>query len=606
MSIHILPPEIVARIAAGEVVERPASVVKELIENAIDAGASTITVDVSQGGRRRIQVADDGCGIPADEVRLAFARHATSKLQTAEELSHIRTLGFRGEALASIAAVARVTCVTRAKGEEVGTRLRLEGGQVVAHSRVGRPPGTVITVEDLFFNVPARRKFLRTPRSEQRRIDRLVTRYAMAYPHIRFVLSHDGREVFHTDGSGDLREVLVAVYGVEVARLMLAVGSPDAQRGDGRGVRGFVSPPALHRANRQEITLFVNGRWIADTRLTYAVIQAYHTFLPTGRYPLAVLQITLPPEEVDVNVHPAKTEVRFRDGDGVFRLVQRAVRQALLEQAPIPQVRGAPAAPMVEGEAPAEGSTLPPTVTGGWTEGRPRPVLTQVPRQEGRQLTLPVPHPAEVAGEAEARAEGAEGIPGGGLPILRVVGQLQATYIIAEGPDGMYLIDQHAAHERILYERFLAEQARAQVTSQPLLEPLPVDLDPGSASLVEEHQALLASLGFDIVLFGRETVLVRAVPAMMADADVAQMVHDLVAELEAGEEPLAREIGERIARRVCKRAAIKAGKVLSLAEMESLLRQLEQCTAPRTCPHGRPTVLVLSAEQLAREFGRTS
>jgi DNA mismatch repair protein MutL len=299
MPIHLLPNELVSQIAAGEVVERPASVVKELVENALDAGATDIRIEVMQGGRKLIRVGDNGTGIPAAEVELAFTRHATSKIASADDLSHINTLGFRGEALASIAAVAHVTCVTRARGEDMGTQLRVSGAE---RKGIGAPPGSVITVEDLFHSIPARLKFLKAEATERRHIDGLVTRYALAYPAVRFRLTHDGRTAFETSGSGKLIDVLIAAYGLQVAQGMMAV---DERPVTSTRVSGYVSTPSLSRANRNDLTLFVNGRWVQDRNLTYAVIQAYHSMLMVGRYPLCFLRVELPPEDVDVNVHPA-------------------------------------------------------------------------------------------------------------------------------------------------------------------------------------------------------------------------------------------------------------------------------------------------------------
>ncbi len=574
MPIRVLSEQVASQIAAGEVVERPSSVVKELVENSIDAGARDVRVETRAGGKQFIRVTDDGCGVPATEIELAFQRHSTSKLMTVDDLAHITTLGFRGEALTSIAAVSRVTCVTRAAGEPVGTLLRLEGGRVVARQESGRPPGTAVTVEDLFFNVPARRKFLRTDRTERRHIDGWLTRYAMAYPALRFTLTHDDRVAFQSPGNARLRDVLIAVYGLEIGAAVLEVQPPAT----GIQTTGFVSPPSLHRANRGYITLFVNGRWVQDVRLTYAVIQAYHTLLPTGRYPLAVVMVRLPPEDVDVNVHPAKTEVRFRDGDAVFRAVQKAVRHTLIERSPVPIVARPP--------------TSWPASTDQWQERRER-LAGLRPHLTGEQLRLEgaqLPHPLET--------------PAGKLPPLRVIGQVGVTYIVAEGPEGLYLIDQHAAHERILFERLLAQRQRAEVASQTLLEPQPVELAPEAASLLQEHLETLTSLGFQIEPFGRTTMLVRALPAIVAEIDPAQVLADVAAALEAGDAPLAGTVEEIVALHVCKRAAIKAGQVMAQTEMEELIRSLEQCASPRTCPHGRPTMIHLSVEQLAREFGR--
>ncbi len=578
MPIRVLSEEVASQIAAGEVVERPASVVKELVENAIDAGARDVQVEARAGGKQYIRVTDDGCGVPAAEVELAFHRHSTSKLTTADDLARITTLGFRGEALASIAAVSQMIFVTRATDEPVGTLLRLEGGRVVTRQESGRPPGTAVTVENLFFNVPARRKFLRSERTERRHIDGWLTRYAMAYPALRFTLAHDGQPVFQSPGNDRLRDVLVAAYGLEIGAAVLEI-IPEAQHpAPSIQVTGFVSPPSLHRANRGYITLFVNGRWVQDVRLTYAVIQAYHTLLPTKRYPLAVVMVHLSPEDLDVNVHPTKAEVRFRDGDAVFRAVQRAVRRTLLERSPVPVAARPP--------------TSWPASPAQWAQRRER-LAGLRPRPAGEQLRL-----------EGARSPRPYTPPAGKLPPLRVVGQVGTTYIVAEGPEGMYLIDQHAAHERVLFERLLAERQRAEVTSQALLEPQPVELAPEAASLLEEHLEVLGSLGFRVEPFGGTTMLVRALPAIVAETDPRQVLEDVAAALEAGDVPLESTIEETVARQVCKQAAIKAGQVMAREEMEELIRALERCASPRTCPHGRPTMIHLSVEQLAREFGR--
>ncbi|HET91266.1 MAG TPA: DNA mismatch repair endonuclease MutL [Chloroflexi bacterium] len=584
MPIRVLPEQVASQIAAGEVVERPSSVVKELVENSIDAGARDVQVETRAGGKRFIRVSDDGDGVPAAEVEIAFHRHATSKLVTAEDLARITTLGFRGEALASIAAVSRVTFVTRSADEPMGTLLRVEGGQVTALQESGRPPGTSVTVEDLFFNVPARRKFLRTERTERRHIDAWLTRYGLAYPGLRVTLSHDGRTVFQSPGNDRLRDVMIAVYGLEVGAAVLQI-VPEEPPPEVR-VSGFVSPPALHRANRSYITLFVNGRWVQDAGLTYAVIQAYHTLLPSGRYPLAVVMVDLPPADVDVNVHPAKSEVRFRDGDAVFRAVQKAVRRTLLQRSPVPITPSAPPATW-------------PTETSAASQRREQLAHLR-PRQSDRQFQFEQRPAVGAPGESVLAAATER------LPPLRVVGQIGGTYVVAEGPEGLYLIDQHAAHERVLFERLLAERERAEVVSQALLNPQSVDLSPEAAGMLEEHRETLDSLGFEIEPFGGATVLVRALPALVAEqnSDPLQVLEDVAAALVVGDAPLSGRVEEAVARQVCKRFAIKAGQVMTTAEMEELIRALEGCTNPRTCPHGRPTMIHLSVAQLAREFGR--
>jgi len=594
MPIRVLPPEVAGKIAAGEVVERPASVVKELLENSIDAGATDIRIEIREGGRRLIRVADSGSGIPGDEVTLAFARHATSKLTAVEDLDHISSLGFRGEALASIAAVSQVTVLTRPRAQAVGQFLRVDGGGIVHQEGRGSPAGTVVTVEHLFRNVPARLKFLRQPQTETGHIHTVVTRYAMAYPETRFTLTADSRQIFQASGSGKLYDVLIAVYGLDVAEKTLEVsnapGHGDATEPDDGGavpppchVYGYTSMPSLHRANRTYITFFVNRRWIQDRSLAHAVAQAYHTLLPVGRHPLAVVMLEIDPSEVDVNVHPTKREVKFRNGRGVFSAVQSAVRHTLVERSPVPVLSHSPRTwPAPDWER--RQSLI--------TAGRSDPDLAQL----AMELYRP--------GELFRPGDEPEPVGPVRLPLLRVVGQVGQTYIVAEGPQGMYLLDQHAAHERVLYEQMMAEHKEHAVTSQTLLEPLSLDLDPVLAGQLGEHLDFLNHVGFAIEPFGGTSYLLRAVPAILVGPDVRAALVDILELLRQGDDPLAAQAEERLIAAVCKRAAIKAGQTLTAEEMQQLVRQLEQCDSPRTCPHGRPTVLHFSVEQLEKEFGR--
>lgn len=611
MPIRVLSETVAAQIAAGEVVERPASVVKELVENALDAGATAISVDVSQSGTRLIRVGDDGCGIAADEAVLAFARHSTSKLERIDDLDRIQTLGFRGEALASIAAVSRTTLVTRQQGEAIGVEVQVEGGELRYQRAAGAPAGTLVTVENLFFNTPARLKFLKSESTERRQILQVVTRYALAYPSVRFYLVMDGREQFHSTGSGDLADVLISILGIETFREMLEVSPLPPTRPDlpPIAVYGYTSVPALSRSNRGQIILFVNGRAIVDQSLAYAVVQAYHTLLPQGRYPLAVLQITLPPEEVDVNVHPTKAEVRFRRPDAVFAAVQRAVRQAVIDQAPVASVQGDPFGgsghfgavvdrsaqfgaqrPEIPGERQLR-MTLDSYDAGRYAHQREDAGLLPLSRSAVRDDTA---IPAGPAGPNRPRT----------LPILRVVGQVGAMYIVAEGPAGLYLVDQHAAHERILYEQFMERQAAQEPITQQTLGTTTLELPAAQASLLEEALPVLARLGFELEPFGATTFRVRAVPALLADRDPAEVLKQIVQDLESGVEPGEATIEQKLVKRVCKAAAVKAGQTLSYDEMTRLIEQLERCESPRTCPHGRPTMLHISGAELARQFGR--
>lgn len=573
MSIRILPPDVVSKIAAGEVVERPASVVKELIENAIDAGAKEIKVEIREGGQRLVRVGDDGVGIPAAEVELAFARHSTSKISSPEDLERIVTLGFRGEALASIAAVSHLTMLTRAEGEEMGTWMRLEGGHIIRRESRGAPPGTVVSVENLFFNVPARRKFLRRTATEAGHASEVVTFYALAFPALRFQFVKDGRLVFRSTGSGELFDVLIKVYGLQTARQMVPLR--EEERLSDMQVEGYVSPPGLSRASRDHLIFFVNRRHVRDRLLSRAVIEAYHTLLPGDRYPIAILYVSLPSEQVDVNVHPAKSEIRFLNPDEVFHTVQRAVRHTLKASSPLQAL----SAPPHRGEFPL-----------------PSPRLR---REEGElTLALEVQRPAEQEISLQAPTLGTR------LPMLRVLGQVGQTYIIAEGPDGLYLIDQHTAHERVLYERLRAEKDRLIDSAQHLLTPLTLELTPRQQETLAACLEEIAALGFEIEPFGGETHLVRAVPAILAGKDISAALIDLLDALAEGGEPEEEALLDQALTTLACHGAVRAGKTLSLEEMRDLIRQLEKTQLPHTCPHGRPIMKHLSTELLAREFGR--
>lgn len=585
MSIHLLPPEVANKIAAGEVVERPASVVKELLENAIDAGASDIRIEVRQGGRRLIRVTDDGSGIAAAEVGLAFARHATSKILAEDDLFRIQTLGFRGEALASIAAVSHTTMLTRAKTEDIGTQLRIEGGEVKEHRRHGGAIGTSVAVENLFFNTPARLKFLRSEPTESSHIIKLVSAYAMAYPELRFQLTDNGRLSLQTAGDGKLLSVLIKVFGLDTALQMLALESQaeDATLpGSAVLVDGYIGTPSQHRASRDYQLLFVNRRWIQDRSLSFAIEEAYRTLIPSGRYPIAVLRVQLDPQEVDVNVHPTKREVRFREPRAVFTAVQRAVRSVILGQAPVAPI---PVQPQ-------------PIIPDGWTQQPPMPWM-----QRPFQSDLSRSQLAIEAQRTVATTDGQSSVPmHQQLPMLRVLGQIRQMYIIAEGPDGLYLIDQHAAHERILFEQLVAEKQSMRIAVQNLLEPLPVELSPRHQAAMEGGGSALADLGFDIAPFGGGTYLVRAVPALVQPQEVKGVLFELLDAVGGGRDPSS-GIEEMVDVIAC-HSAVRAGQTLTLDEARELVQQLEKATSPYTCPHGRPTMIHLSAAQLERSFLR--
>ena len=586
MPIRLLSSEVSSQIAAGEVVERPASVVKELTENSLDAGAKNISISIADAGRTLIEAADDGHGIPSAELELAASRHATSKLVQSEDLFHIRTLGFRGEALASIGSVSQMTITSRVESAKEGARLRVNGGISEKVEKVGAPKGTAVRVENLFYNVPARLKFLKTDTTERRAIDSLVTRYALAYPNVRFKIT-DGKQVtLQTAGDGDRRAILASLYGVDVAKQMLEVMASE----EGLTLTGFISPVSLTRSNRKEITFFINGRWVQEISLNSALLQAYHTLLMVGRYPLTALFLDMAPEDVDVNVHPTKAEVRFRSQDKIFSFVQRSVRKALLAYTPVPAV-----SPQLWGNrsVPSE----PRTVGIDWSiahDGQLSADSEQlsVNRNEGQGTSSEEP----VTNLQPSFATG--------VPLLRLIGQIGSAYLVAEGPDGLYLIDQHAAHERVLFEKLMAQHESKSIPSQSLLTPEIVTLPPGSAKVLTEQLPFLNHFGFEVEEFGTNTFQVRAMPVLFAGGSPAMALKALVEDFEEDESPLAAEVEARLAARVCKRLAVKAGQALTSEEQRSLLNDLEVCQSPRTCPHGRPTMIHLSVDMLERQFGR--
>ena len=590
MVIRVLDSELAAQIAAGEVVERPASVIKELLENAIDAGAHQIFVEILGGGVEQIRVTDDGHGIPAAEVELAFQHHATSKVATQEHLNAIATLGFRGEALPSIAAVSRLTLTTRTAQAQAGFQMEKRWGQPVRSGPHASPAGTSVTVKDLFGNLPARRKFLKSASAESGRVHDLFSRYALAYPEIRFQLKSGGRTGLSTSGNGKWDEAFLAVYGPEVAGQMLEVAEENPETG--YRIDGFAGAAGLNRANRSYMTLLVNRRWIQSRVLAFALEEAYHGLLPMKRYPMAVLNLTLPFTDVDVNSHPAKREVRFHNEPRVYSLLQKAVRSALIAESPVPRIGGAvlPAeSRWPRGDTPASVGFFPNpfdrTLSGSATKGGGG-----------------IPYSAVGSLETDAGPADAAATPRQALPLLRVVGQIKLTYIVAESPDGMYLVDQHAAHERVIFDRLRQQAASNSPQCQPLLQPVPVELTPAQLEVLQSNVTSLASHGFQIEPFGESTYLVRAVPSMLNTGDPARSFIDLL-DLVAFE-GLVRQQEDALTASLACHSAIRAGKALNEEEMRALLEQLEATDNPHTCPHGRPTLLHFSEYQMEREFGR--
>ena len=544
--------------------------VKELLENSLDAGSSRITVEIQAGGIGQVRVSDDGLGIAASEVELAFQRHATSKLQFQEQLEAVATLGFRGEALPSIAAVSRLSLTTRVCEAEAGHQVQLQWGELARSGPQGCPPGTTVEVSDLFGNLPARRKFLKSNAAETSRVHDLVARYALAYPEVRLQLIVDGRPVITTPGSGKAREILLELYGADVASSMLEVSGEDPETG--YRIDGFISPAAVNRANRTYMTFFINRRWIQNRMLSYALEESYHGLLPEKRYPLAAINVGLPYRDVDVNSHPAKREVRFHQEGRVFSTLQKTVRAALMAESPVPQMR-APSGLLV-GEVPPPAGSGPSFFSRGAFSSA---------RQDYSA-------PPDAAAPRQA------------APPLKVVGQVKLTYVVAEGPEGMYLVDQHAAHERVLFDQISRHAAQRSPQSQPLLEPVTVELTPGQIEVLRNHADFLQGYGFQVEAFGDSTYLLRSVPEILASHDPGKSLLDVLDMVAF--EGLLRQREDVLTASIACHSAIRAGKPLTEIEMRALLEQLESTDNPHTCPHGRPTMIHFSSYHMEREFGR--
>jgi DNA mismatch repair protein MutL len=700
MPIRQLEPDVAAKIAAGEVVERPASVVKELIENSIDAGATQIRVDLMSGGLQLIRVTDNGTGIPSDELQLALSRHATSKVARIDDLEHIRSLGFRGEALASIAAVAEVTLLSHHRGASQGAQVSATNGLMSDVTTAASPEGSIVTVRNLFSAVPARLKFLKSRHTEVSHSHHLLEQYALAYPEIRFSVFNEGRQIFSTPGDGQLPSVLLEIYGLQITEQMVPISSLDGKDDDAERpvVSGFTSLPTCYKSTRQHMSFFVNRRWVLSRMLSYAVEEAYHSLLMAGRHPLAVVNISVDPTQIDVNVHPAKTEIRFLKERRVYAAVQRAVRQTILKDAHMPgwgndtaisnqnamnrtitpderlppesieldldieeeDVGAQYIGPSNGGELPTyprdnpwitvteeETGTKPPLLSRLWQShvrgqddqindtmsmvSADRTHANRTPTQRTPARGVPtfqdngsqdkdvvdMPSPPETVPLVDARREGdlpgTSNIPNEAtmqakvsrLPRLRVVGQLSQSYIVTEGPDGMYLIDQHAAHERILLEKMVAALQERAPLSQLLLTPITLALAPDEMEAIEEYLQQLEQIGFTLEILEDNSLQVRAVPNVLVKEMNARSLHDLLIELTVTEQPGHSETWEEhaLANVACK-AAIKANYFLTVSEMREMIEQLERTNAPYSCCHGRPTMVHFSLSALEREFGR--
>ncbi|HUA62128.1 MAG TPA: DNA mismatch repair endonuclease MutL [Verrucomicrobiae bacterium] len=666
--IRILPDQVANKIAAGEVVERPASVVKELLENSLDAGAREVRVEVESGGRRLIRIADDGCGMLRDDALLAFERHATSKLRDVKDLLSIATLGFRGEALPSIASVSRLLLETRSQEETTGTRIEIAGGKMLRCEEAALGGGTIISVRDLFYNVPARKKFLRTEPTELAHVASLVTHYSLAHPDKTFQLTSGAGELLYVTPVGTMRERVYQVFGSQTLDDLVDIGirerdlflpPPTEDPRDDTGepatrrfrLTGFFSRPQVQKANRNSIYIFVNGRLIRDRLLLHALSSAYHNLIPPAAYPFALLFLECPPEEVDVNVHPSKTEVRFRHGSFVHDFVRDAIRERLMESRPAPSFAVSPAvspraaspaqpaarlpysefSQMIENEAAETIGVAEPEPQDAGLQAVAPPYATQigeeVPDFRLRPPAGPTPRldfsapPIEVtpgpppSGKLSRRLDmhgefPAEAVPPPEVSLsvlsdLRPLGQIHESFIIAAGRDGLWIIDQHVAHERILFEQVMKQRAAGRVETQRLLLPLVLQLTPEQQIDYARIADELHASGFETEPFGNRTLAVKAAPAAVGAADLEKIIFEI---LETAEGEMRGASLEDLRRNICAsiacRAAIKINMKLDAAKMEWLLRALAATDCPMSCPHGRPIALHYSTREILKAFHR--
>ena len=584
--IHLLDDHLANQIAAGEVVERPASAVKELVENAIDAGSRHIDVMIEEGGMHKIRVMDDGVGMDADDLRLAFARHATSKIRYGKDLFAIRTLGFRGEALPSIAAVSRLECISANNDEGVGHRFVLEGGGETQFELASCARGTDIRIVDLFFNTPARLKYMKTVQTELNNISDYMTRLALSRPDIAFRLDHGGTILLDTPGNGDLLQTIAAIYGASAAKRMIQIdaSSPDFQ------LTGWIAKPEVTRSNRSAITTIVNGRYVRNYAMVQAVIAGYHSLLTIHRYPIAILHLRMEPTLIDVNVHPNKLEVRFSKEAALTEWVQSTVHQALQETTLIPSALATATEP----------KRSVPTQTWGTQRTGANELLFERPNfpytAKAQQDIIPI-----VQAPVE---EVASPIPTPRFPRLYAMGQLHGTYIVAQNEDGLFLIDQHAAHERIHYEYFLRKFAQPEIVSQLILFSHSIDLTLADSHLLQQRLPLLEAMGVFLEPFGGHTFKIQSYPSWFPAGEEVHLIEEMIQWLLAEKQPDLMKIREASAIMSSCRASIKANEAQTIYAMDKLLERLEQCEQPFTCPHGRPIVVSFSKRDLEKMFKR--
>mgnify|MGYP004448017161 CR=1 FL=1 len=606
--IKILEKSVADKIAAGEVIDRPVSIVKELVENALDSGADQITVEIREGGKSYIRVTDNGCGIEADDVETAFLRHATSKITTEKDLDSIGTLGFRGEALASICAVARVELITKTADAKTGRRVIVENSRTVENKPTGCPEGTTITVRDLFFNVPARHKFLATDASESRRIIDFLSRIALSYPDVRFNVINGSKTVFTTSGRGNVLSNIISIYGNDIGKDLI----PVEEAAGGFTLKGFVSSPGTTLSSRSRQIFCVNGRIISSSVMERALDKAYRERLFSGRFPVAFLFLAMPPEKLDVNIHPTKKEVRFDDNAEVEDFVEMAVSQALKGKESIPAITAKPSVPVkmpepeqfIEKKKPESDVYNVAPRKFKFNDGNE----TQGEQVNINKLLETLSNERDNAITHESQEEKTETkVPVPNRPFdfdeLTVIGAVFNTYILAQDSDNFYMIDQHAAHERIFYERLMNQYSSADKALQQLMIPLNFSVSRDVVATEDAWIDTVKSIGYDIEFFGNNTYIVREIPAFMEMKEAEDFLNDLFNEFASRPDLTNRSIVEKIIMKSCK-SAVKAGDLLTTPEIDSLFAQLRQCDNPFSCPHGRPTFIKMTRYEIERMFKR--
>lgn len=589
--VHVLDDNTINKIAAGEVVERPASVVKELVENAIDAKADRIEVEIMAGGTSFMRVSDNGIGMSREDAEKAILRHATSKIVQVDDLQAIATLGFRGEALPSIASVSRFNLQTRQAGAELGTEIKITGGKTTEIGVAGCNLGTTIRVEDLFFNTPARKKFLKTNNTESGRINEFIIKLAISHPEIAFKLINNNKSSLATPGRGDLKETLQSLYGASVGQSLLPLEFED----EDIKLWGFVSKPSAIRSSRSWQTFIVNGRIIASRAIAKAIDNAYHALIPKSGYPLIALNIEVPQHTIDVNVHPQKTEMKFEDESRIFKAVYKAVLDAVRPKGQVGQL----------GQLAAQADHVQQHVEKGLQElnfGQSVmnfPLREEKPAMTWQEGTIALAQDKSVK-SVQSVVDEEEKLPTAGMiPI----GQVDDTYIIAQDGDSLYIVDQHAAHERVLFDRFSAQAEH--IPSQQLLVHLILDFSTHESQIIEENLELLAGLGFGLEPSGPNQFRLMEVPADVPSSQAEEFIREVLASMEELHRPTAAELRQAVLATTACKAAIRAGFKLNYRQMEILLQELNDTAMPYTCPHGRPTIIKFSSDELAKMFKRT-